>query len=103
MSQTVKAVRIHQTGGPEVMQWEDVEIGEPEAGEVLLRHNVAGLNFIDINHRAGSYPLPSLPAESGSSLLRALRRPECAASYEPLRSPPRQRTNCPRLARARTA
>ena len=65
MSQTVKAIRIHETGGPDVMKWEDVEVGEPQAGEVLLRHTVAGLNFIDINHRAGTYPLPSLPAVIG--------------------------------------
>lgn len=65
MSQTVKAIRIHKTGGPEVMKWEDVEVGDPQAGEVLLRHTVAGLNFIDINHRAGTYPLPSLPAVIG--------------------------------------
>ena len=47
------------------MKWEDVEVGEPQAGEFLLRHTVAGLNFIDINHRAGTYPLPSLPAVIG--------------------------------------
>lgn len=65
MSQTVKAIRIHETGGPDVMKWEDVDVGEPQAGEVLLQHTVAGLNFIDINHRAGTYPLPSLPAVIG--------------------------------------
>ena len=50
MSEKVKAVRIHQNGGPEVMQWEDVEVREPKTEEVLLRHTVAVLNFIDINH-----------------------------------------------------
>ena len=65
MPSTVKAIRIHETGGPEVMKWEDVEIADPGAGEVLLRHTVAGLNFIDINHRMGAYPLPSLPATIG--------------------------------------
>ena len=62
MPLTAKAIRIHETGGPEVMKWEDVEIADPGPGEVLLRHSVAGLNFIDINHRAGTYPLPALPA-----------------------------------------
>ena len=65
MPLTAKAIRIHETGGPEVMKWEDVEIADPGPGEVLLRHSVAGLNFIDINHRAGTYPLPALPAVIG--------------------------------------
>ena len=65
MSITAKAIRIHETGGPEVMKWEDVQVGDPGAGEVLLHHTVAGLNFIDINHRAGTYPLPNLPAVIG--------------------------------------
>lgn len=65
MSNTAKAIRIHETGGPDVMKWEDVEITDPGAGEVRLRHTVVGLNFIDINHRMGAYPLPSLPATIG--------------------------------------
>ena len=59
------AVRIHETGEPEVMKWEEVEVPDPAPGEVLLRHTVVGLNFIDINHRMGAYPLPSLPATIG--------------------------------------
>ena len=53
MAATVKAICIHQTGGPEVLSWEDVAVGEPGADEVRLRHTAVGLNFIDINHRTG--------------------------------------------------
>jgi NADPH2:quinone reductase len=53
-----KAIRMHQAGGPEVLQWEDVEVGAPGAGEVHIRHTAVGLNFIDIYHRSGLYPLP---------------------------------------------
>jgi NADPH2:quinone reductase len=65
MVRMVKAIRIHQIGGPEVLRWEDVAIGEPGPGEVLLRHTAVGLNFIDINHRNGAYRLDSLPAVIG--------------------------------------
>lgn len=60
-----KAIRIHQTGGPEVMHWEDVDPGMPGPGEVHLRQEAIGLNFIDIYHRTGLYPLPGLPAILG--------------------------------------
>jgi len=60
-----KAIRIHQTGGPDVMRWESVEPGRPGPGEALIRHEAIGLNFIDIYHRTGKYPLPSLPAIPG--------------------------------------
>lgn len=60
-----KAVRIHETGGAEVLKWEDVEVGEPGPGEALLRHTAVGLNYIDIYHRSGLYPLPALPAVIG--------------------------------------
>ncbi len=43
-----KAIRVHNTGGPEVMILEDVEIGQPGAGEVHVRHTAIGLNFIDV-------------------------------------------------------
>ncbi len=59
-----KAIRIHQTGGPEVLKWEDVEVGKPGPGEALLRQTAIGLNFIDTYHRTGLYPLP-LPAIIG--------------------------------------
>ncbi|MCP3979298.1 MAG: quinone oxidoreductase [bacterium] len=60
-----KAIRIHETGGPEKLIWEDVKVGAPGPGEVLLRHTAIGLNFIDTYHRSGLYPLPELPAVLG--------------------------------------
>ena len=58
------AIRIHQTGGPEVLCWEEVDVPAPAAGEVTVRHHAVGLNFIDTYHRTGLYPLP-LPAGIG--------------------------------------
>ena len=60
-----KVIRIYETGGPEVMRWEEYDPGQPGAGEVLVRHEAVGLNFIDVYHRTGTYPLPSLPAVPG--------------------------------------
>lgn len=60
-----KAIRIHQTGGPEVLQWDDVSIAEPGPGEVRLKQTAVGLNFIDVYHRTGLYPLGELPATPG--------------------------------------
>ena len=60
-----KAIRMHKTGGPEVMVWEDYEPGKPGSGEALVRHEAVGVNFIDVYHRTGLYPLPSLPATPG--------------------------------------
>ncbi|MFQ5958920.1 MAG: quinone oxidoreductase [Alphaproteobacteria bacterium] len=61
----VKAIRIHAPGGPEALVLEDVDIGEPGPGEARLRHAAVGLNFIDVYHRSGLYPLPALPASIG--------------------------------------
>src|ERR1700687_2108037 len=58
------AIRVHETGGPEKMRWEEVEVGAPRAGEVLVRNTAVGVNFIDIYHRSGLYPVP-LPATVG--------------------------------------
>ena len=58
------AIRIHQTGGPEVMRWEEVVVGDPAPGEARVRHEAVGLNYIDVYHRNGLYPLP-LPAGLG--------------------------------------
>jgi len=52
------AIRIHQTGGPEVMKWEVLEPGAPSPGHVRLKQTAVGLNFIDVYHRTGLYPLP---------------------------------------------
>jgi len=59
-----KAIRIDKTGGPEVMKWVDVEVGEPGDGEVRIKQHAVGLNYIDIYFRTGLYPLP-LPAGLG--------------------------------------
>ena len=59
------AIRIHETGGPEVLRWEEVEVGAPGPGEARIRQTAVGLNFIDTYHRSGLYPLP-LPAVPGS-------------------------------------
>src|SRR5947199_3479237 len=60
-----KAIRFHQAGGPEVMKWEEVVVGEPGAGEARVRHTAIGVNFIDTYHRSGLYPLP-LPTGLGN-------------------------------------
>jgi NADPH2:quinone reductase len=52
------AIRIHQTGGPEVLRWEEIEVGDPGPGQVRLKQIAVGLNFIDVYHRTGLYPLP---------------------------------------------
>ncbi len=60
-----KAVRISRHGGPEVLELVDVQVGEPGPGEIRIRQHAIGLNFIDVYHRTGLYPLP-LPAGIGS-------------------------------------
>ncbi len=60
----VKAIRFHETGGPEVLRYEDVSLGKPGRGEALVRHTAIGLNFIDIYFRSGLYPTP-LPSGLG--------------------------------------
>lgn len=59
------AIRIHQTGGPEVLCYEPYDPGAPGPGEVRIVQEAIGLNFIDVYHRTGLYPLPSLPAIPG--------------------------------------
>ena len=63
----VKAMRIHEFGGPEVLKWEDIEVGDPGPGQLRLRHTVTGFNFLDIQVRKGTYPvLPELPSVLGT-------------------------------------
>ena len=62
-----KAIRITETVGPEVIRWEDVEVGEPGEGQARIRHTAVGVNYIDIYHRSGLYPLP-LPAGIGGAI-----------------------------------
>lgn len=58
-------IRIHATGGPEVLRYEDFEVPSPGPGEALVRHEAIGLNFIDVYFRTGLYPAPSLPFTPG--------------------------------------
>ena len=62
----MKAIRIHEHGGPEVLRYEDVPTPTPKAGEVLVRHRAIGVNFIDVYFRTGAYTVPSLPFTPGN-------------------------------------
>ncbi|MBO6947768.1 MAG: quinone oxidoreductase [Rhodospirillales bacterium] len=53
----VKAIRVYEAGGPEVLKWEDVEVGDPAPGEVRIKQNAVGLNYIDVYFRTGLYPV----------------------------------------------
>ena len=59
------AIRIHQPGGPEALSWDEVEVGKPGPGEVRIEQTAVGLNYIDVYHRSGLYPLPQMPAVIG--------------------------------------
>jgi len=61
-----RAVMIDQYGGPDVLQWKEIPASAPGPGEALVRQTAVGVNFIDVYHRRGLYPLPSLPAGIGS-------------------------------------
>lgn len=69
-----KAVRFHETGGPEVLKLEDVAVGEPGSGEARVRHMACGLNFIDVYQRSGLYqvPLPSGAGNEGAGVVEAV-------------------------------
>jgi len=60
-----KAVRIHATGGPEVLCWEDAPVGDPGPGQVRIAQSAVGLNFIDVYQRTGLYPVGDLPQTLG--------------------------------------
>ncbi|HUL94473.1 MAG TPA: quinone oxidoreductase [Usitatibacter sp.] len=68
------AIRFHETGGPEVLRWEEMPVGEPGPGEVRLRHVAVGLNFADTYFRTGMYPakLPSGIGMEGSGVVEAV-------------------------------
>ena len=61
-----KAVRVHNYGGPEVLRYEDVEVGRPGPGQLRVRHHAIGVNYIDTYFRTGQYPAPSLPFVLGN-------------------------------------
>ena len=69
-----KVVRIHQTGGPEQMVLDEVEVGEPGPGEIRIRHHAVGLNFIDVYYRTGLYPmaLPGTLGMEGAGVVEAV-------------------------------
>jgi NADPH2:quinone reductase len=68
------AIRVYETGGPEVLRWEQVETAEPGPGQVRLRQEAAGLNYIDVYHRTGLYPqpLPFTPGVEGAGVVEAV-------------------------------
>ena len=65
------AIRVHETGGPEVLRWEEVQVVDPGPGQVRLRQEAVGLNFIDVYHRTGLYPqpLPFTPGTEGAGIV----------------------------------
>jgi Zn-dependent alcohol dehydrogenase len=70
------AIQIRRTGGPEVLNWTPIEVGEPGSGQVRLRQAAAGLNYIDVYHRTGYYsqPLPFIPGLEGAGTVEAIGR-----------------------------
>ena len=68
------AIRIHEAGGPEVLQWQEVEVGAPGPGQVRLRQEAAGLNFIDVYHRTGLYKqeYPFTPGVEGAGVIETI-------------------------------
>jgi NADPH2:quinone reductase len=68
------AIRVHQAGGPDVLKWEEVEVGDPGPGQVRIKQEAAGLNFIDVYHRTGLYKqdLPFTPGVEGAGVVEAV-------------------------------
>jgi len=69
-----KAMRFHRTGGPEVLQADEVQVGEPGAGQVRIRHTAIGVNFLDTYQRSGLYPmpLPQIAGNEGAGVVEAV-------------------------------
>jgi len=72
----VQAIRVQETGGPDVMRWEQIEVGEPGPGEARIRHTAVGLNFIDTYFRSGLYPAPNgmpfSPGNEGAGIVQTV-------------------------------
>ena len=70
----MKAVRVHGTGGPEVLQVEEIPMPSPQPGEVLIRVEAAGVNFIDIYQRSGAYKMatPFVPGQEAAGTIAAV-------------------------------
>lgn len=69
-----RAIRVHATGGAERLQWEEVEVGDPGPGQVRIAQAAVGLNYIDVYHRTGLYPMPTpfIPGVEGAGLVEAV-------------------------------
>ncbi|KAL7611860.1 uncharacterized protein LOC111889955 [Lactuca sativa] len=70
----VKAIRVHEHGGPEVLTWEDVEVPDPKEGEIRLKQKAIGINFLDVYMRRGHYPqpVPFTPGMEGAGVVTAV-------------------------------
>ncbi len=68
------AIRIHVAGGPEVLQWEEVDVGDPGPGQIRIRHTAVGLNFVDTYQRSGLYamPMPFIPGSEAAGTVTAV-------------------------------
>ena len=68
------SIRVHRTGGAEVLSWEQVDVGEPGTGQVRVRQHAVGLNYIDVYHRTGLYPqqMPFTPGVEGAGVVEAV-------------------------------
>ena len=69
-----QAIRIHETGGPDVLRWEEVQVADPGPGEARIRQSAVGLNYIDVYHRTGLYPqpLPFTPGVEGAGTVESV-------------------------------
>src|SRR6267143_1995389 len=69
-----KAVRFHKQGGPEVLQYEDIPVGDPGPGQARVRHSAIGVNFVDTYQRSGLYPaqLPQVAGNEGAGVVEAV-------------------------------
>lgn len=69
-----KGIRIHETGGPDVMKWEDIEVGDPGPGQVRIKQTAVGLNYIDVYFRTGLYPaeLPAIIGMEAAGVIEAV-------------------------------
>lgn len=74
MTQMTHALRVHEVGGPDALRWEEIELPAPGAGEVLVRNQAIGLNFLDVYYRAGRYPVPTplIPGNEGAGVIEAV-------------------------------
>ncbi|ANW00153.1 quinone oxidoreductase family protein [Bradyrhizobium icense] len=69
-----RAMKVHRTGGPDVLSWESIELEKPGPGQIRLKQAAIGLNFIDVYHRTGLYPvpLPFVPGQEGAGTVEAV-------------------------------